>query len=70
MNAVLEIKAAIERLSAQERCELEGLLHPWPNDAWDEQMTADSAPGGKLHQLMQASKRQAKAGNLKNFPSA
>jgi hypothetical protein len=34
MSTVAEIKRAIEKLSPQERCELEALLHPWPDDDW------------------------------------
>jgi len=45
MSTVAEIKAAIDQLSPQERCELEALLHPWPDDDWDRQMRADAAAG-------------------------
>jgi len=52
MSTVAEIKSAIDRLSPQERCELEALLHPWADDPWDRQMAADAEPGGKLHDLI------------------
>jgi hypothetical protein len=68
MSTVMEIKAAIDRLTPQERCELEALLHPWPDDAWDEQMAADAIPGGKLDNLLRNSKQEAKAGGLRDFP--
>ncbi len=68
MSTVAEIKRAIEQLSPQERCELEALLHPWPDDDWDRQMQADAAPGGKLHDLMSASRKDAEAGKLMSFP--
>jgi hypothetical protein len=45
MSTVAEIKAAIDRLSLQERCELESLLHPFANDDWDRQMKHDAASG-------------------------
>ena len=45
MSTVAEIKAAIDRLSLQERCELEALLHPFEDDDWDKQMKADAAAG-------------------------
>ena len=45
MSTVAEIKAAIDQLSPQERCELEALLHPWAEDDWDRQMKADAAAG-------------------------
>jgi hypothetical protein len=68
MSTVIEIKAAIDRLTPQERCELEALLHPWSDDSWDEQMSADAKPGGKLQQLAQASRRNAAAENFRDFP--
>jgi hypothetical protein len=45
MSTVAEIKAAIDRLSPQERCELEALLHPDWDDDWDRQMKQDAANG-------------------------
>ena len=69
MSTVAEIKAAIDQLSPQERCELEALLHPWPDDDWDRQMAADAEPGGKLYQLMETSEKNAKAGKLIDLPT-
>ena len=69
MSTVAEIKEAIDRLSPQERCELEALLHPRVDDDWDRQMAADAEPGGKLDRLKQASIKAAKAGKLKDFPT-
>jgi len=68
MSTVAEIKAAIDQLSPQERCELEALLHPWADDDWDRQMAADAEPGGKLYRLMEASRKNAKYGKLIDFP--
>lgn len=68
MSTVTEIKAAIDQLSPQERCELEALLHPWPDDDWDRQMRADAKSGGKLQRLMEVSKKNAEAGKLVDFP--
>jgi hypothetical protein len=59
MKTVAEIKAAIDKLSPQERCELEALLHPWEDDDWDRQMRADAEPGGKLHKMMLVSLKNA-----------
>jgi hypothetical protein len=69
MSTVAEIKRAIDKLSPQERCELEALLHPWPDDDWDRQMQADAKPGGKLHAMMSASRKDAKAGKLRELPT-
>jgi hypothetical protein len=68
MSTVAEIKAAIDRLSPQERCELEALLHPWPDDDWDRQMKRDAEPGGKLHRLMETSEKNAREGKLTDLP--
>lgn len=56
MSTVAEIKAAIDQLSPQERCELEALLHPFEDDDWDRQMKRDVAAGKfeKLHRQAEA----------------
>ena len=56
MSTVAEIKAAIDKLSPQERCELEALLHPFEDDDWDRQMKRDAAAGkfGGLHDAAEA----------------
>ncbi|HTB62264.1 MAG TPA: hypothetical protein VK737_01640 [Opitutales bacterium] len=69
MSTVLEIKAAIDQLTPHERCELEAMLHPWPNDSWDEQMEGDAEAGGKLFKLVETSKRASQAGSLRDFPA-
>ena len=68
MSTVAEIKAAIDQLSPQERCELEALLHPFEDDDWDRQMKHDAEPGGKLYKLMEESKKDAAKGKLVDFP--
>ncbi len=68
MSTVAEIKAAIDRLTPQERCELEALLHPWSDDDWDRQMHADAEPGGKLHKLTSSSLQNAEGGKLSDWP--
>ena len=50
MSTVAEIKAAIDKLTPEERCELEALLHPCEDDDWDRQMKRDAA-AGKLEAL-------------------
>jgi hypothetical protein len=68
MSTVAEIKAAIDQLSPQERCELEALLHPHAEDDWDRQMASDAEPGGKLQEMMSESRKNARAGKLVDFP--
>ena len=69
MTTVEEIKAAIDKLSFEERCELNSLLNPLPDDEWDKQMRADAEPGGKLHKLMIEAEADAAAGRLRDFPT-
>jgi hypothetical protein len=68
VSTIAEIKAAIDQLSPQERCELEAMLHPWADDDWDRQMVEDAEPEGKLHEMMSASRKNAQAGKLMDFP--
>ena len=51
MSTVAEIKAAIARLTLEERAEVAKCLHEWEDDAWDEQMRRDLA-AGKLDGLL------------------
>ena len=67
MRTVAEIWSAIQKLSLQERCELEGLLHPFEDDDWDQQMKRDAA-AGKLHRLQETSEKNAKQGKLVELP--
>ena len=68
MNRVEEIKAAIEKLSAEERCELNALLNPIDDDDWDRQMKKDAEPGGKLDRLKEAANEEYKNGKSLPFP--
>ena len=55
MTSLLEIKAAIDRLSPQEYCELMAMLHPTVDDEWDSQIAADVA-AGRLDGLIAAAR--------------
>jgi hypothetical protein len=66
MSRVEEIKSAIDQLSPQERCELEALLHPIPDDEWDAQMKVDCAPGGKLDLLKTEAQEAVRRGGLRD----
>jgi hypothetical protein len=48
---VEEIKAAIPKLTVEERAELARCLHGWEDDGWDAQMKRDLA-AGKLDKLL------------------
>ncbi len=68
MSTVAEIKAAIDKLSPRERCQLNALLRGWVEDDWDRQMASDAEPGGKLDKLRHAAEADAQAGCLRDFP--
>jgi hypothetical protein len=68
MSRVEEIKAAIDQLSPEERCELAALLNPIEEDDWDRQMKQDAEPGGKLHRFMETANKEYKQGKSLPFP--
>ena len=66
MSRVEEIKAQIDALTWEERCELNAMLQNWPEDAWDRAMAAD----GKFDALMQEAAREYQAGECRDWPRA
>lgn len=66
MSRVQEIKAQIDALTWEERCELNALLQNWPEDAWDRQMATE----GKFDSLMQEGAREFEAGKCRDWPGA
>jgi hypothetical protein len=70
MSRVEEIKAAIEKLSAEERCALNALLNPIEDDDWDRQMKKDTEPGGKLDRIKEAANKEYKQGKSLPFPKS
>ena len=68
MSRIEHIKAAIDQLSPEERCELAALLNPVADDDWDRQMKKDSEAGGKLHRVMEAANKDYEEGNSLPFP--
>jgi hypothetical protein len=67
MSTVEEIKAAIEKLSLEERAELERALHGWVDDDWDRQIKAD-AEAGRLDQILKEVDNDIDSGNLRDMP--
>jgi hypothetical protein len=68
MSTIEEIKLAIEKLSPEERAELELLLHGEPgDDEWDRQMKED-AKAGKLDFMVRQAQEAIKKGQLRDFP--
>ena len=67
MSTVEEIVAAIEKLSLEERGELERRLHGWVDDEWDQQMVRD-IEAGKLDKLLNQVRQDVQAGRLEEGP--
>ena len=67
MSTVADIKAAISRLSLEERAEVARCLHEWGDDAWDGQMQHDLA-AGKLDGLLAKVDADIDAGKLRDLP--
>ena len=67
MSTVAGIKAAISRLSREERAEVARCLHEWEDDAWDKQMQQDLA-AGKLDRLLAKVDSDIDHGKLREMP--
>jgi hypothetical protein len=67
MSTAEEIKAAIERLSLEERAELARWIHGWTDDEWDRQMKRD-ASSGRLDRLIADADLEMKSGSLRDLP--
>ena len=68
MNTLAEIKAAIAKLTLEERAEVARCLHQWEDDAWDKQMQQDLA-AGKLNRLLTEVDEDIKQGKLRDLPA-
>jgi hypothetical protein len=67
MSTVAEIKAAIARLTLEERAEVARCLHEWEDDAWDKRMQQDLA-AGKLDNLLAKVDSDIAEGELRDLP--
>ncbi len=67
MSTVQEIKAAIPKLTLEERAEVARCLHGWEDDDWDEQMKRDLA-AGKLDQLLKKVDADIDGGKFSESP--
>jgi hypothetical protein len=66
MSKVEQIKAQIDALTWQERCELNAMLRNWPEDDWDKQMASE----GKFDRAMEEAEREHRAGQSREWPRA
>jgi hypothetical protein len=64
VSKVEQIKAQIDALTWQERCELNALIQNWPEDGWDRQMAAE----GKFDRIMEKASDEFRAGEGRAWP--
>jgi hypothetical protein len=67
MSTVAEIKAAIPKLTLEERAEIARSLHEWEDDDWDHEMQQDLA-AGKLSRLLEKVDTDIEQGKLRDLP--
>lgn len=67
MTTLDEIKAAIEKLTFEERAQLARWIHGWSDDDWDREMIAD-AKNGKLDRFIAEVDEQIEKDQLLDLP--
>jgi hypothetical protein len=67
MSTLQEIKAAIPKLTLEERAEVARCLHGWTDDEWDDQMKRDLA-AGKLDPLLKKVDADIDGGQFSELP--
>jgi hypothetical protein len=63
-----EIKTAVDALSADELAELAAFVRERENRAWDQQIDADFAEGGRLSAIVEEARADIRAGRLQDLP--
>jgi hypothetical protein len=63
-----EIKSAVEALSPEELGELVAFIRERDNAAWDRQIDADFAEGGRLQRVAEQVRSDIRAGRLQDLP--
>ena len=66
--SLTEIKSAVEALSADELAELAAFVRDRENRAWDKQIDADFADGGRLSRIAEEAREDIRAGRLQGLP--
>ena len=66
--SLAEIKSAVDALSSEELAELAAFIRERDNAAWDRQIDADFAEGGRLREVADEVRADARAGNLRDLP--
>ena len=66
--SLAEIKEAVTELSPEELAELAAFVHVRDNAAWDRQIDADFAEGGRLNRVLEEVRGDMRAGQLEDLP--
>jgi hypothetical protein len=66
--SLADIKTAVDALSAEELAELAALVHERDEAAWDRQIEADFAEGGRLHSVIKEVDADIRAGRFQDMP--
>lgn len=65
--SVAEIKQAVKVLSPEELAEVSAFIAEYEAAAWDRQIDADFAEGGRLRSVLEEVKADLRAGRLDNL---
>jgi hypothetical protein len=66
--SLAEIKTAVDALSPEELAELAAFIRERDQAAWDRQIDADFAEGGRLHSVVNEVDADIRAGRLRDMP--
>jgi hypothetical protein len=66
--SLAEIKDAVDTLSPGELAEMASFVRERENAAWDRQIDADFAEGGRLQPLLDEVREDIRAGRLEDLP--
>jgi hypothetical protein len=66
--SLIEIKNAVAALSAEELAELAAFIRERDNAAWDRQIDADFADGGRLFSVTEEVRADIRSGRLQDLP--
>jgi hypothetical protein len=66
--SLTELKNAVERLSPAELAELAAFIRARDDAAWDRQIDADFAEGGRLREVANEVRADTRAGKLRDLP--
>jgi hypothetical protein len=66
--SLAEIKTAVDALPPEELAELAAFIRQREQAAWDRQIDADFAEGGRLHSVAEDVRADIRAGRLQDLP--